>query len=144
MSLASNSTISAPLKDNLESFDVMTVFLTNAMVTVVFFLGILCVQLVYSLMISDVEEKTYTFGMIRSMGLQKRSLIQLISMQSFAFSLPALAGGLIVAYMMNLGLRFFMYSLTQNASSYGLSTMSIILGVLVGILMPLFSNVMPI
>jgi hypothetical protein len=49
----------------------MKVFLKNAMISVVFFLGILSIQLVYSLMLSDIEEKTYTYGMIRAMGLKK-------------------------------------------------------------------------
>ena len=44
------------------------IFLTSAMSTIVFFLGILSVQLIYSLMLSDVDEKTYTYGMLRALG----------------------------------------------------------------------------
>ena len=40
------------------------------MSTVVFFLCILSVQLIYSLMISDVEEKTYQYGMLRALGFR--------------------------------------------------------------------------
>lgn len=79
------------------------------MITVVFFLGILSIQLVYSLMLSDVEEKTYTFGMIRSLGLKKNNLIGLVSLQAISFSLPALFSGLIVAYFLNIVIRFIIF-----------------------------------
>jgi ABC-type antimicrobial peptide transport system permease subunit len=53
---------------SLKETDMMKIFLNNTMITIVFFLGLLCVQLVYSLMLSDVEEKTYTYGMLRALG----------------------------------------------------------------------------
>ena len=34
--------------------------------------------LIYSLMIGEVDEKTYEFGMLRSLGLRKNTLILLI------------------------------------------------------------------
>lgn len=49
------------------------------MFTVVFFLFILSVILIYSLMVSDVDEKTYEFGMLRALGYRKNSLVSLIS-----------------------------------------------------------------
>jgi len=79
LTLSSNATVSAPIKENMEDIEIMQVFLSNAMIAIVFFLGILCVQLVYSLMVSDIEEKTYNFGMIRALGLKKNSLIGIIS-----------------------------------------------------------------
>jgi hypothetical protein len=36
--------------------------------TIVAFLAILCIQLNYSLMLSDVDAKTYEFGMLRALG----------------------------------------------------------------------------
>jgi len=49
-----------------------------------------------------------------------------------------------VAYLINVAVRIFLFVLSQNASSYTLSKTSIILGVLVGLFMPLFANVIPI
>ena len=56
------------------------VFLSSSMSTVVFFLGILSVVLIYSLMLSDVDEKTYEYGMLRALGFKSKSLIGLISL----------------------------------------------------------------
>ena len=46
------------------------VFLVSSMSTVVFFLGILSIVLIYSLMLSDVDEKTYEYGMLRALGFR--------------------------------------------------------------------------
>jgi len=48
--------------------------------TVVFFLAILSVMLIYSLMLSDVDEKTYQYGMLRALGFKNKNLMALISM----------------------------------------------------------------
>jgi ABC-type antimicrobial peptide transport system permease subunit len=79
------------------------------MLTVVFFLAVLSIQLIYSLMIADVEDKTYQYGMLRAMGFPQKRLIGLISVQSLAFSLPGIAGGLIVASFMNFIARFYIF-----------------------------------
>ena len=87
------------------------VFLSTALSTIVFFLAILSIQLIYSLMLSDVEEKTYQYGMLRALGFRNKNLIGLISLQSFSFSIPGLIGGLLVAYILNIIARYFIFTL---------------------------------
>ncbi len=60
-------------------------------------------------MLSDVDEKTYQYGMLRALGFRNKNLISLISMQSFSFSIPGLLGGLLVAYFLNIIARFFVF-----------------------------------
>lgn len=43
-------------------------FVDNLVVSATFLLLMLSVLLIYSLMIGDVEEKTYEFGMLRALG----------------------------------------------------------------------------
>ena len=66
--------LSFPIKENLGGVEFITVFTNSNMTTIVVFLILLCIQLVYSLMISDVEEKTYEFGMLRALGFNTKSL----------------------------------------------------------------------
>ncbi len=80
LSLKSNTSISTPMLDNVKSIDMIRVFLSTALSTIVFFLSILSVQLIYSLMLSDVEEKTYQYGMLRALGFRNKNLIGLISL----------------------------------------------------------------
>jgi ABC-type antimicrobial peptide transport system permease subunit len=61
-------------------------------------------------MLSDVDEKTYQYGMLRALGFRNKNLITLISLQAFSFSIPGLLGGLVVAYFLNVitrGIIFF-------------------------------------
>lgn len=43
---------------------------------------------IYSLVLGDVEAKTYEYGMLRVLGLQHSTLAHLLSIQSVTFSLP--------------------------------------------------------
>lgn len=54
-----NITASTPLQQQLKSVTLTTVFVNVIMGTIVAFLGILGAQLIYSLMLSDVEDKTF-------------------------------------------------------------------------------------
>lgn len=76
---SSNVVLSTPMLDQLKQVDMIRVFLSSSLSTIVFFLSILSVQLIYSLMLSDVDEKTYQYGMLRALGFRNKNLITLIS-----------------------------------------------------------------
>ena len=63
-----NVTITTPLKNQLSSISLITIFMDSIMFAIVCFLCILSAKLIYSLMLSDVDEKTYEFGMLRALG----------------------------------------------------------------------------
>lgn len=73
--------------------------------TVIVFLGILSSMLVYSLMLSDVDGKTYEYGMLRALGFKKPYLVGMISISSFSFSVPGMVVGILIAYIINIALR---------------------------------------
>ena len=139
-----NVTITTPLQTQLNTVGLVTVFMNTILATIIAFLAILCSQLIYSLMLSDVEEKTYEFGMLRALGFNTRSIMITIIIQAFFFAIPGLLSGLAVASVLNLGMRGVLYNLTNNSSTYGLSSGSLLVGTSIGILLPLFSNVVPI
>ena len=112
--------------------------------TIVVFLGILCVQLIYSLMLSDVEEKTFEFGMLRALGFNTRNIMITIILQSFTFSVPGLLSELHVAATLNLVARKILYYVVQNESDYNLSPGSLWIGISLGLVLPLVSNIIPI
>jgi ABC-type antimicrobial peptide transport system permease subunit len=56
----------------------ITVFFNSIMMAIVIFLAILCTQLIYSLMLSDVEDKTFEFGMLRALGFNTKNLMMTI------------------------------------------------------------------
>lgn len=144
LTLAANVTITTPLKTQLSSVEMITVFFNSIMTSIVFFLAILCTQLIYSLMLSDVEEKTFEFGMLRALGFNTKNIVVTIIIQAFTFAIPGLISGIVMSAILNVGLRHILYTLSNNTYVYTLSSQAIWAGCLIGIVIPLFSNVLPI
>ncbi len=61
----------APLNTTLVLLNFFKIFLENIFSYAVFIIASLSCVLIYSLMLSDVEEKTYQFGMLRALGFPK-------------------------------------------------------------------------
>lgn len=144
LTLHTNASLSTPILDSIKQLDMIRVFLSSSLSTIVFFLSILSIQLIYSLMLSDVDEKTYQYGMLRALGFRNKNLVALISLQSFSFSVPGLIGGLIVAYFLNIIAKSLIFVYSQNTQSYQLSAGAIGLGVALGLILPLVANILPI
>jgi hypothetical protein len=49
-----------------------------------------------------------------------------------------------VAYILNIIIRFFVFKLSQNTTDYDISVGALILGIVLGLLLPLIANVLPI
>lgn len=132
---------SAPVKDSLEGLYFMKLFLDSTFATIVFFMVLLSVMLIYSLMISDVDEKTYEMGMLRALGLRKVSLINLIIIQSLIFSLVGIFAGVIVSQLLNVCIRYFIFTYSVANITYLMTGSAAAIGISVGIIMPMASNI---
>lgn len=67
--------------------------LNNVLATVIFFICLLSLILIFSLMQTDVEERKYEFAVLRTLGMPNRSLVTLISIQTLIFAVPAIVAG---------------------------------------------------
>jgi ABC-type antimicrobial peptide transport system permease subunit len=114
------------------------------LITIIAFLGILSAVLIYSLMISDVEDRTFEFGMLRALGFNTDNVVFTITMQALMFSVPGLLIGLSIAACMNVGVRYILFSLTRNVADYLLSNGAIWVGCFIGLVIPILSNIIPI
>ena len=74
-------------------------------ISILLFLAVLASMLVFSLMLSDVDAKTYEYGMLRALGFKKPYLTTMITISSFMFSVPGCIGGILTAIVLNVGLR---------------------------------------
>ena len=108
------------------------------------FLTVLASMLVLSLMLADVDGKTYEYGMLRALGFMKRHLVAMITLNSFTFSLPGLFLGVMMAWLLNLCLREVIFLLAKNTMGYNVSMTALALGLSFGILMPFLANYLPI
>ena len=80
---------SAPLIDTLEKIEVADFQVGSVMLTIVVFLFILDFIVIYTIMLSDVDERTYDFAMLRTLGFKNSSLVVLLLMQALLYSIPA-------------------------------------------------------
>ena len=78
LTLNTNISISAPLESQFKSTSSISAFLDGTLFTIIIFLGILSAMLLYSLMLSDVDSKTYDYAMLRALGFRKRMLVVMI------------------------------------------------------------------
>jgi ABC-type antimicrobial peptide transport system permease subunit len=93
-------------------------FLDNMVFSATFILLMLSILLIYSLMIGDVDEKTYEFGMLRALGFNKRWIVVLLLLEALVFALPGLALGMISSYLLNTIVGTIIFSSTLLYSSY--------------------------
>ena len=112
--------------------------------TIIIFLAIIASMLVFSLMLSDVDAKTYEYGMLRALGFKKPYLVTMISINSFTFSIPGMIAGILVAFIMNVVLREAIFMEAWNHLDYDLSALAIGIGLAFGIIVPFLANYMPI
>ena len=67
-------------------------------------------MLLYSLMLSDVDSKTYEYGMLRALGFKKQHLVGVITFKSLSFSVLGLFYGILVAFILNIMLKEIIFS----------------------------------
>ena len=96
------------------------------------------------MMITDVEERTYEFAMLRTLGYKKSSLIVLLVLQALFFSVPATALGFVINYLFTSLAQLLLYWYAGIRLQVQLNQSTIILGLFTGILVPLISNIYPI
>ncbi len=65
-----NLHIRTPMFHAIEKFEYMNFQLNSVFFTIVFFLFMIDGILIYSMMLNDVEERTYEFAMLRTLGFR--------------------------------------------------------------------------
>ena len=95
-------------------------------------------------MVSDVNEKTYEFGMLRALGFSTNDVMFLIFQQALFFAIPGVFLGLVAGLGLNAAFRHALFTVTWNYTSYNLPKEAYILGISIGIPMPMVSNILPI
>ena len=139
-----NLTVTTPLLKSLNNFKFVDYFLKSTLLTIVFFMVLLSVMLIYSLMVSDIDERTYEMAMIRALGLKSKSIVYIILIQSFIFLIPGICAGVCISLIANVLIRTIVFSYTISYTTYFIGTVTLILGILVGFWMPIISNLLTI
>lgn len=67
---------------SVEKFEYVNFQLGSIFFTIIFFLFLIDGILIYSIMLNDVEERTYEFAMLRTLGFKNSSLVTLLVIQA--------------------------------------------------------------
>jgi ABC-type antimicrobial peptide transport system permease subunit len=67
-----------PMFDTIEKLEWLNFQLGSIFFSIIFFLFLIDGILIYSMMLNDVEERTYEFAMLRTLGYQNKSLVVLL------------------------------------------------------------------
>ena len=106
---------------------------------------VISILLIYSLLMISIETKTFENGVLRLVGLSKANCIQMIIVQSLLFVLPSIIIGYFASYP---ALKFVYKYLFKNQPGIHVSPIPSWLATLMalglGLLIPLFSSIVPI
>lgn len=93
----------------------------------------------------SVETKTFEFGVMRMVGLSKTGIINMIILQSIMFVIPSLTLGFILSVPSLAGLYSALFTDDMGIQNNPLpSTFAIIHALVVGLIIPLVSSIVPI
>lgn len=136
--------ISLPIYHTMASIEIGKIFLENIFIGISVFLWMLSVLLIYSLMLGNVDERTYEFGLLRSLGFQKNNLLIMIVAQGLIFALPGIGLGLLSSYIVNNYIAFLFNWYAAIVMPYYLNSSTIAWGIGIGLSITLISSYFPI
>jgi len=136
--------VSMPVAESLRYYKYLSMFLGLMLNIVLFIFTFLSVILIYSLLSVSVERRSFSFGILRMVGLLKRDVIQMIVFQPLVNAFPAIALGLGLAYLGTFLVSEIFLTLTGVPLSVGLDVYAVALAVACGLFIPLLASVLPI
>jgi ABC-type antimicrobial peptide transport system permease subunit len=74
--------VRSPIFLSVEKHEYVNFQLASIFFTIIFFLFLIDGILIYSMMLNDVEERTYEFAMLRTLGFKNSSLVTLLVVQA--------------------------------------------------------------
>jgi ABC-type antimicrobial peptide transport system permease subunit len=106
---------------------------------------ILSVLLIYSLLMIQVESKSFEFGVMRMVGLSKFGIINMILLQSFMFVIPSVFVGFILSFPSLAVLYDKLFDADMGVDRTPVpSSFAIVQAIIVGLVIPLLSSIVPI
>ena len=125
-----------PVESGVETTTYISLFLNEIFFSVIGVLCILAVMLIYSLLLSDVEEKTFEYGMLRMLGMPKVVLIALLCFQALYFAVPGIVVGFVICFILYIPIEFAISYFVITSMQAEIQSGAIALGLVLGICLP--------
>ena len=124
------------LSQALIAIDFIRIFLNEIFFTVITVLVILASILITSLLVADAEEKTFEYGILRTLGMRQPYLVVLLLFQSLLFSVPGVISGLLVCYLIYVPIGFFLSTFSGSDVDITIDSTALFLGIVLGLILP--------
>lgn len=133
-----------PIYNELQFLMFFRLFLTEILFCCIFLMTTLVLLLTYALLLNDVEERTYTYGMLRALGMKHVTLIQIMIFKSITFSIPGTLISLCIVFLLNIPFTKIIEDYSYlSLSYYSLPSATFISGCSIGFVMPLIAIYLP-
>lgn len=133
-----------PVADSIGTYEFFRLFIDQIFLFILIVMLFLGACLVFSLLLSDVEAKTYEYGMLRALGMKQYVLAELLSLQSLMFSVPGIVLGVLLGWVLYVPIAAYIATYTMLRPDLGLNVVAWVLALCMGLLMPVVANVVPI
>ena len=129
------------LIDALKGFTFVIVICNSLCDIILFFFIFICFIITYSLVLNDIDERTFDFGILRTQGLQKNYIIFILILQTLSFSMAAFFCSIITSYSLNSILAFVFSRIIHYPQFNTFDWYTIIVVACISTIFPIFTNI---
>eukprot|EP01028_Stygiella_incarcerata_P008990 TRINITY_DN40584_c0_g1_i1.p1 TRINITY_DN40584_c0_g1~~TRINITY_DN40584_c0_g1_i1.p1 ORF type:complete len:1002 (-),score=203.36 TRINITY_DN40584_c0_g1_i1:2080-5085(-) len=135
---------SMPLLLSMRGSRFFSLFMGLIVVMVATILGGLSIILIYSLLMIHVETKTFELGILRMIGMSRLSLVEMVMIHAFLYSIPAWIIGLGLAELLAIAYANAISSALDVEIDKHLTLEAILYASLLGFAIPVIASIFPI
>ncbi|CBZ27182.1 permease-like protein [Leishmania mexicana MHOM/GT/2001/U1103] len=140
-----DGSVEFPVDKTIQTLDTFRTLMTAASVTVVVAIVVLGTILMFTLLQINAEERQFELAMIRAQGMPRTPIIGILVMQTLAFTVPGTAFGVLLACAANAILERMLANFTMAPARLGnVPIAAIVIGILMGLLLPLVATYSPV
>eukprot|EP01080_Neovahlkampfia_damariscottae_P003982 gene3982-7238_t len=107
-------------------------------------LSVLSIVLIYSLLMVNVENRKFEYGILRMIGMARLNVVIIITMQATLFSIPGWIIGIIGAQLVYIPIGFILDSYLQVSITKFITWDAFLIASALGLTIPYISSVLPI
>lgn len=137
---SSKFTMTAPLLIGFEFLGYLSMFIDGLIYAILIILAILSYILISSLMIFNIDEKTYEFGMLRALGLKRQNLVYMLFIQGFFYSVAGWSVGVVTSFVASSFIKYIFYLNARVKIGVTMEMIAWIATIFFGFATPIFTN----
>jgi ABC-type antimicrobial peptide transport system permease subunit len=133
-----------PLLKYMYSTRFFRLFISLIITLIATILSLLSIVLIYSLLMVNVENRKFEYGILRMIGMARHNVIIIIGMQATLFALPGWIIGIVLAQLVYIPIGFILDAYLQVELTKLITYDGFLIASALGLIIPYFSSILPI